>query len=107
MVDSEGLFEMLDLCYALLRVADDETVVAKRFKLIHRCLVGSPDKGVRPAAVFIAIVHQQVLLSQFAGLVGGLGDDYLAGKWPRKAAWILANVRQALVINHLGVKQLL
>ncbi len=41
MVDAEGFFEVLDLSYALLRVADDETVVAKRFKLIHRRLVGS------------------------------------------------------------------
>src|SRR6266540_5991918 len=85
MIDAECLLESLNRGNALLWTSDDEAVVTQLLQPIDRRVVLCPDQRMRPAtAVFIAIVHQQVLLSQLARLFGGLGDHHLTRERPGK-----------------------
>src|SRR5947207_1024777 len=57
----------LDLADALLRVADHETVAGDRLELIDSGAVLAADERMLPgpAAVLVAVIHQQMPLGQF------------------------------------------
>src|SRR5689334_17407424 len=82
MVDTKSVCKTPDLGYAFVRVSYDKAILTERLELVDRRAILGADQGVVPsAAIFVAIVHHQVLLGQFPRMLAGVRDYDLTGEW--------------------------
>src|SRR6188474_1758069 len=78
MINTECFYEALDLSNTILRISDDEAIVAERIER-NRGLILRADQGMLPAtAIFITIIDHHIRLSKFPGTFARLGDDNFA-----------------------------